>query len=237
MVSLNPSPGPVTQQDDKLANLEKALETIAKLEPKQKIRILSRPQFQIAPETRYWFSRKWTGDGCQPTIEIICQIMDECISLSALVNETSPETIKRRNARLKELYPLVLQGMRHLCDLYGSPEEKEYEAANGFAKRINVYVFSVRQIVGDCGSSNIPAPSEPCEILHIPRSIPYKVITGIALPAISTVCWVVSCYGTTLAAAKLVVEVANLGLLQNHRHSKIKLLLKAAQLMSDTDLL
>ncbi len=82
MVTENSSPIIWANEQEQLI---RALQILAEIKPKQKIRILNQEKFQIAIEDRYWFNRKRSGDGCLPTIEIICQIMEECLSLSALI--------------------------------------------------------------------------------------------------------------------------------------------------------
>lgn len=203
---VNANPNPVSGTEDRYDQLEKSLETLAALKPKQKIRILNPHALSIAVEDRWWISRWWSGDGVHRTIDMIYAIMDQCLSFSALETETSEESVKKRNARLKQLYPLALQGIRLICELYGSPEEKEYEPANRLAIRINGYVLSVRQLVDGPSQTLVPQPMEPCKILsrisHPSKSIPVATLT-----ALSILCTLVSYCNRTMTVITFTGEI------------------------------
>lgn len=213
MVNLKPSPGPATEQADKFANLENALTTLAGLPPNTKIHIIDREKLQIVPETRYGITRAlwgwWSGDGCKPTMDLICQIMDECISFASLIDESSDKNLRERKERLKKLLPPALQSMGQIRELYSSPKEKEYEAAHQFAIKINVYVTGVSHLVGDVNRELIPAPTQPGEIPHVLHAIPTKLIAGVALPVIFCVGGTVAFASKALTIITFVGEVAD----------------------------
>ncbi len=167
-------------------NLLRAMQVLADLKPDQKIRIINSEKLEIAVDTRYWFQRKLSGDGCLPTVNVVCKIMEECAYLSSRAKESTDESLYEKHTSLKTLYPSALQGMAYIVQLYGSDKEKEYEVAHEFAKRIHLYDSAARHILGD-EASKVPTPSVPCEIPKDKRSIPHKVIVEVALPILAQV--------------------------------------------------
>lgn len=166
-------------------------------------------------------------------MEIICQIMEKCLSLSARIKD-SPD-LKDKHDIIKKLYPGALLGMCSICDLYASPKEKEYLAANNLDTKINGYILSVLHLHSNEDCSRVPAPREPCTIPQTTPSLPYRAITSIALPIISSACTLVACYSTTTSAIRFVSELAAYD--ENNRLSRFRLLFQALKLINEVNLL
>jgi hypothetical protein len=212
---------------EKHEDLIRASQVLADLKPGQKIRIIDPDRFQIAVEERYWFQRKLSGDGCLPTVNIVCKIIEECFYLSSTIKDSADEKTCEKHASLKNLYPNALQGLNFIAVLYGSEKEKEFEVAHALAKKIHTYDSAARHILGP-EASKVPSPTVPCEIPEDQRSLPHKVIVEVALPILAVACSLAECYGTFSTAYGFVAKAIAFD--RKEKNGPFKLALELAQL-------
>ena len=212
---------------EKHEDLIRASQVLADLKPGQKIRIIDSDRFQIAVEERYWFQRKLSGDGCLPTVNIVCKIIEECFYLSSMIKDSSDEKLCEKRASLKKLYPNALQGMNYIAVLYGSDKEKEFEAAHELAKKIHTYDSAARHIMGP-EASKVPSPTVPCEIPQDQRSLPHKVIVEVALPILAVACSLAEYYGTCSTVYGFVAKAITFD--RNEKNGPFKLAFEIAQM-------
>jgi hypothetical protein len=196
-------------------HLLSALQVLSTIQPKEKIRIINAPTFSIAIETRYWFRRSWSQDGCKPTIDLISKVMQKCLSFSSIALQNPPKDEKAniKHLELKKLYLPAIIGICHLRDLYASKEENELEQAKDLTEKINGYIASLYRICEDdeklCEDDEklMPQAVVPIDPSSIPPSLTTKLAVNVALPILASACSSVSMIGTVMSFRGIIWEL------------------------------